>query len=403
MLAVRVSLSWLIGFGFLSLPCARACVSPEACGFLSKEIGLTGRIQSTTIGDFNGDSRPDIAVRTSEDLSVLLNTTAGSFSSPVRTALPYGNALTGVTNYLVGRAEVAADFNGDGRLDLAVTDRNEILLGAGDGTFLPPQPISPAFFGLAASGDFNSDRKADLLFFVRGSVAILLGNGDGTFHVGSTVELGADGQVLVADFNRDGRSDLAYLQYRYAAYSFDPGCCAIQIFLAQEDGTLAGSGQATAAAAGALLTADFNLDGIPDLATSAVVLLGNGDGTFDSPRRFLEYEIEYETPGGPAAAADLDGDGRVDLIHFGSTEGRTIFAQQGRGDGTFVPPNPSTLWLYLWESSDRRVAGIADVDGDGRPDLITAVFCDWRGGPSCSGRSSRLSVLLNRIDASAIL
>src|SRR5207247_79842 len=124
--------------------------------------------------------------------------------SPIRTPLPY---FSGTADPLM------ADFNGDGRLDLALRDRNEILLGAGDGTFLPPQAIRgdhPTFFGLTAPGDFNGDQIVDLLFFVRGSFGMLLGNGDGTFRFGTQGEIG-DGLLYVADFNRDGRSDLALL------------------------------------------------------------------------------------------------------------------------------------------------------------------------------------------------
>ena len=154
----------------------------SADGLLRKELRVAGRIQSLTIGDFNGDSWPDIAVRTEEDLSVLLNTSAGAFSSPVRTTLPFGSALAGVTEYGVGRAEVvAADFNSDGNLDLAIRDRSEILFGIGDGTFLPPQAIiGETFHGLTTAADFNADKKPDLVYFIRGSLASLIGNGDGT-------------------------------------------------------------------------------------------------------------------------------------------------------------------------------------------------------------------------------
>jgi len=113
-------------------------------GFLGQEIWKGSRIQSITMGDFNGDSRPDIAVRTSEHLSVLINTSGGMFTSPVRTEVRYGSASSGVTDYGVGRTEVVADFNCDGKLDLALRDRNELLFGVGDGTFLPPHAIRAA-------------------------------------------------------------------------------------------------------------------------------------------------------------------------------------------------------------------------------------------------------------------
>jgi hypothetical protein len=386
-----------------------ACFLATDCGFLSKEIRVADRIHSITIGDFNGDSRTDVAVRTAADLSVLVNIGEGNFSSPIRTALPYGSALAGVTDYGVGRTEVAADFNGDGKLDLAIKDRNEILLGVGDGTFMPPRFIGggyPTFYGLTTTGDFNGDQKPDLLFFVRGSLAILLGNGDGTFRAGSTAELGGDGQLLAADFNRDGWSDLAHLHYRNGSSNYnpnyDPNCCELRILMSQGDGSFQEPVKIVAAGPGGILAADFNHDGIPDIATIDRVLLGNGDGSFQAARRFFDvpsFEYWYETPAGPAAAVDLNGDARVDLVYFGSTEGRTIFGLLGNGDGTLSPLSPFSYWLNVWETEDRRVGGIADLDGDGRPDLVTGVYCASAAQRFyCSGGS--LTILLNRMEAS---
>jgi hypothetical protein len=138
-------LRWFISFWIVGCCGMSACFLAADCGFLSKEIRLADQIQSVTIGDFTGDSRPDIAVRTSADLSVLVNMGAGNFSLAIRTALPYGSALAGVTDYGVGRTEVTADFNSDGKLDIAIKDRNEILLGVGDGTFLPPVAIGGGY------------------------------------------------------------------------------------------------------------------------------------------------------------------------------------------------------------------------------------------------------------------
>jgi hypothetical protein len=158
---------------------------------------------------------------------------------------------------------------------------------------------------------------------------------------------------------------------------------------------------------GAILAADFNDDGIPDIATIDAVLLGNGDGSFQAPRRFFEgqsFDVWYETPAGPAAVADLNADGRTDLVYFGSTEGRTIFALLGKGDGTLWPLNPSSYWLHVWENVDRRVGGTADFDGDGRPDLVTATYCHDRPehfGPFCFAGSNSTTVLLNRLEGLA--
>jgi hypothetical protein len=116
-------------------------------------------------------------------------------------------------------AIVAADFNGDGKLDLAVTDATEnavfVLLGNGDGTFQPPItiPVGNAPDAIVA-GDFNNDGKLDLATANSGdnTVTLLLGNGDGTFTQAADSPF-AVGKIPVgivaADFNGDGKLDLA--------------------------------------------------------------------------------------------------------------------------------------------------------------------------------------------------
>jgi hypothetical protein len=401
-----ISFGWFIAFCIFGCRCMAACSLAYDCGFLSKEIQIADPIQSITIGDFNNDSRPDIAVRTSEDVSVLLNTTGGNFSSPIRTPLQYTYALAGRTDHGGGQTEIAADFNGDGSLDLAIRDRNQILFGVGDGAFLPPQLIRgeyPTFYGLTASGDFNADQKPDLVFHVRGSVAILLGNGDGTFRLGSTADLGGDGQLLVADFNRDGRSDLAYLQYRDGSGNYDPNCCNLRILLGQGEGTFQDPIQIAETGPGEIIAADFNDDQVLDIVTIDAVLLGKGDGSFEAARRFFagaSFDYWYAPPTGPAAAADLNGDARVDLVYYGSSEGRTIFGLLGKGDGTLSPLNPSSYWLHVWENVDRRIGGTADLDGDGRPDLVTATYCALSPNPlfGFCGRANDVTILLNRTE-----
>jgi hypothetical protein len=379
--------------GYINDP--RTFPGQEPCGFWVQEIWNGNRLKSVTIGDFNGDSHPDLAVRTSEELFVLLNTGEGNYSPPIRTALPYVGAWP--TSDYGGRAELAADFNGDRRLDLALSDRNEILFGRGDGTFLAPQAIGgehPTFYGLTAIGDFDGDQKPDLVFFVSGSLAILLGNGDGTFRLGSTAEMGS-GSLYVADINRDDRSDLVVIP-------FCPGFqnCSVSTFLGHGDGSFRAPVISETTWTGSLVVADFNQDGRLDIAGATAVLLGNGDGSFQAPQRF--FDEPRDTPAGPASAADLDGDGHMDLVYFDSSEARSIYGLLGRGDGVLVPINPSSYWLHLWELTDRRVVGISDLDGDGRPDIVTADFGspDWGGYRHSSPSEPKASVmiLLNRVE-----
>ncbi len=172
--------------------------------------------ESVAVADLNGDGKPDLAVASygsdfiPGDVSVLLGNGDGTFRAAVRFRAEFGAASVTVGN-----------FNGDGKPDLAVANFDafnvSLLLGNGDGTFQPAvnfwarsNPIS------LAVGDFNGDGKPDLAVANQGSnnVSVLLGNGDGTFQ--TAVNFGAGNfpsSVAVGDFNRDGKRDLAVANY----------------------------------------------------------------------------------------------------------------------------------------------------------------------------------------------
>jgi hypothetical protein len=266
----------------------------------------TGAI-SIAMGDFNGDGIIDLAVVNEADntVSVLLGKVDGTFAPQVTYATGLGPL-----------AIATGDFNGDGNLDLAVTNGDctlqilrppvcngstvSILLGNGDGTFRPhldyPGGNQPSS---VAAADFNGDGKLDLAISsaMSGAVSVLLGNGDGTFQ--APLGYAASGSqsvildaLIAADFNGDGKLDLAVA--------------------GSEVSVLLGNGNSTFQAplnspGGAPLgTADFNGDGKLDLFAGGDVLLGNGNGTF----------VLYATypSGSAAAAADLNGDGKPDLV-----------------------------------------------------------------------------------------
>src|SRR6266852_2860168 len=165
---------------------------------------------SVAIGDFNGDGKLDLAVANSSSrsntVSVLLGNGDGSFQP--QTTFATGSTPTSVA---------IGDFNGDGKLDLAVANANSanvsVLLGNGDGSFQAQTTFATGFIPESvAIGDFNGDGKLDLAVANGGdnNVSVLLGNGDGSFQAQTTFATGTNPQsVAIGDFNGDGERDLA--------------------------------------------------------------------------------------------------------------------------------------------------------------------------------------------------
>src|SRR5881397_2620325 len=174
------------------------------------EVGTNPR--SVAVGDFNGDGRLDLAVTNASSydvpgtVSVLLGNGDGTFQSALSFAVG-SNPLS----------VAVGDVNGDGRLDLAVANyySNDVsvLLGNGDGTFQPARTFRVGTYpSSVVVGDFNGDGRPDLAVANGNSndVSVLLGNGDGTFQPALSFAAGtAPVSVAVGDINGDGRPDLA--------------------------------------------------------------------------------------------------------------------------------------------------------------------------------------------------
>lgn len=324
--------------------------------------------QSVAIGDFNGDGKQDVAVpvysifTSFSDLTILLGNGDGTFEA---------GPEVGVAGQNVNNV-VAADFNGDGKLDLAISlpdaDEIQVLLGNGDGSFTALPPVSAAAIFVIATGDFNRDGKTDLVLVNPGttSVTILLGNGDGKFtEKTNTVLAGGAEAAAVGDLNRDGIPDLALVNYVSQT---------VTILLGNGDGTFhqVKSQPSTGVEPLSIAIGDFNGDGILDLVVSnqnngfpnvgtVTVLLGNGKGGFKATAASPQAGSIPET----VAVADFNGDGKMDLV-TANAGSNTISVFLGQGHGLFAKA------LTFRAGKDPLCAVVGEFNGDGVPDLAIA-------------------------------
>jgi hypothetical protein len=277
-----------------------------------------------------------------------------------------------------------ADFNHDGKLDLAVVGAElQIFLGNGDGTFQAPiDYIVGTSPGSVAVADFNGDDKLDLAVtnYLSATVSVLFGNGDGTFQLQATLNTGVAPIFIAAgDFNGDHKPDLVVQQQGY-----------ISVFLNNGDGTFRGPFNTTMAQGpDAVGVGDFDRNGTLDLAVatntptsaSVTILLGNGDGTFTQG---ASYPIPTDM-GQSVAVTDFRGDGRLDLVIADFIGGPGVSVLLGNGDGTF-----GAAVTYTSDFADWAITG--DFNGDGKPDIIVSNI-SGNGFPSGS-----VSVLLGNGD-----
>lgn len=376
-------------FGNTSLATAPLGAATAGIGFLASQApALSGAPASQVAGDFNGDGIPDLAFIWSSSsyggpysVTVYFGKGDGTF-----TVGPTA-AATGVQSYPV---LLAGDFNSDGKTDLAVLsyDGSSIsyittLLGNGDGTFGKPQTGTAynqgvtggdVILGSMIAADFNGDGKLDLAvvgdYVNSGGVTVLLGKGDGTFTAKPNFAPNADfGVIATGDFNGDGIPDLVGLGY------FDNRAT---VLLGNGDGTFTATATppATDSFARSAVVADLNADGKLDLAVGynggVTVYLGKGDGTFQSGSNSF-----VSGPGQSVVAGDFNHDGFLDLAAT-SSYGGAISIYLGAGDGTFAPTVPTIAPSQQFNSPLTLVT--ADFNGDGASDL--AVIQNFTDSPS---------------------
>jgi uncharacterized repeat protein (TIGR01451 family) len=354
------------------------------------------QVANIVAADFNSDGRVDLA--TSGFFSrthILFGNGDGSFQTQTP-PIHLTNADSGLS---------ATDLNGDGRPDLVVAagspgfqDEADILINDGTGNFqMTPYLLGGYAQGSVATGDFNADGQTDVLVssslsgsqllsktLADGTLSLLLGNGDGTLQAASILPSpgpfsGDHPAVVVADLNHDGAADVVRLNQTQTVGSV------LTVFLGS------GGGKFNAAPAviplgvvqaESALVRDFDGDGNADIAVvalcspsdcvqgSVMILMGNGDGTFRNPASYgagaaLSQQL---------AAADVNGDGKLDLIAASQCVDGVVCSNAavslllGNGDGTFQPA------LVTSVPELRNITSIAalDMNADGRADISVA-------------------------------
>lgn len=344
-------------------------------------------VNSVATGDFNGDGVGDLVEvnqwATTGSITLLMGQANGTFTSAVTYVVPLDKAV----------AAVVEDFNGDGKLDVAVASVSQsvpytqdisVLTGKGDGTLNAAQTFSVPNATSASSGliqianliavDLRGNGRKDI---VTSNGLVLLNNGNGTFTTTTsafparTASSNFGPNLAAGDLNRDGSADVAV----------DDGQT-ISIYLGKGDGTFtAVGGYATIDNVGYITIADLDGDGNPDIFTglgnglyfggdqfgvnTAYALMGKGDGTFQGapalPASYLTTNL-----------GDVTGDKRPDLVGLNGT---TFTTYIGKSDGAFSigPSLSANSFSYGGRSyTYTSVASFAvgDMNGDGRADLV---------------------------------
>lgn len=345
---------------------------------------VTGAV-SVALADLNGDGLLDLIVgaQTTQSMNavdIFLGNGDGTFQA----ATSYSVADTVMS-------VAVADVNGDNKPDLVVATLGgfSVFIANGDGTFQPAMEFSlPSMGGISAVAvaDLNRDGKPDIVISggarVGGTVGVLLGDGKGGFGPAKIYPSAGSGAiaVAVADMNRDGKLDVVVDNLNGLPPNGDIGNVAV--LMGNGDGTLQDA--ATYESAGtndaSLAIADFNGDGFPDVAIVTQchtrgcfrwyvgVLLNGGNGALKKVKRYATGGVAATS----VAIADLNGDGNPDILITNACDNNECDNSElgvllGHGDGTFAT-SP-----HYYGGNDGPISSslaVGDINRDGNPDVV---------------------------------
>jgi len=326
---------------------------------------LNGAPYSAAIGEFTTSGYGDIAVTTPKGIQVLLGSSSGSFtvaSTPY--PLPYGTSVA------------VADFDEDGKLDLAALGNSQLLVfwGEGNGSFASNSAFSQSSSTSMIAADINGDGLVDLAASdVSGAIHILSNLGVRNFRGAPATSSANASGIVAADFNKDGKKDVAVVN--------TPTCNApcdgsVTVFPGSGAAYFAAGKKYTIGMHGAAIAVgDINGDGILDLVvTNATpgdnadtsVLLGTSGGGFQAAKNYTLGSLSNN-----AFLVDMNGDGKLDLVEDGGIA-------LGKGNGTFGSPMPfpDGIGFSTNPQGYNLFLGVGYFNADSIPDVAAAFYSD---------------------------
>jgi len=350
-------------------------------------------VPGIVVADFTGDGKPDVAAGFTNgnaypndpaQIAVFPGIGGGMFGAPQTFDAGTGSG---------GGSLATGDFNNDGHPDLVLTagesngnsfgNKVSINLGNGAGGFAAPIVFATGGSDLqVVVADFNEDHNADLAIYTRDSGNLALHFGDGTGHFSSATNLSVAqpnqeiGQLVAADLNGDGHTDLAV--------PVEGGSNQVKLYFGNGSGSFT-AGQVLSLGIDpgnvplGMVAGDFDENGQPDLAVSAgdkvYVFQATGGGNFAQASP-AHQALPIGDAGGTMDAADFDGDGHLDLA-VGNYTGQVVALLRGDGQGNLASPES-----YAVPGGSGYDLRAADVNGDGRPDIVATSMNNPQPGVS---------------------